>query len=382
MSSPSSQDLTPGFTISYLLMSQNGTPSTVFEAGSAIDFSWESTGDYFLLYEGNNTTPIFQGNGKSTTIAQGPSVDTTFTLEAQSGGDKLYKAVTAIIANPTLTPSSMTVTGAHTDKSDLIVVGNSTFNQLDVKGKVAFPDPDNPDFQISGYLQTNCAINVSGDTIVKGTLNADGATTQNITVNNSLTALQCAVTLFSDSVSVYNGNDAVTQTFTANCDGYLMAYILPDFNVWSKITLTLGKYSFAVSGGHIINAYGKDVTSNSLLLPVANGTSLTYATSYKPSRPLAFTLLWYPIGKSASEKDTFAVRDTRPEELPAPVPDMAAIQAAREAAWVETANAFIQNVERASNKEIGEDMKRSLNEKLMALRQAGLSAANRLPNRL
>lgn len=361
-------DLTPGFTISYLLMSQNGHPSTTVEAGSAIDFSWESTGDYFLLYEGNNTTPIYQGNGKNTTIKQGPSVDTTFTLEAQSSGSKLYKAVTTIITNPSLTPSSMTVTDNHTDNSDLIVVGNSTFNQLAVKGKVAFPDPDNPDFQISGYLQTNCAINVSGNTIVKGTLNAGSASTQDITVTSSLTALQAAVNLFSDSVSVYNDNKAVTQTFTAKCDGYLMAYVLPDFNVWSKITLTLGQYAFTVSGGHIMNAYGKDVTSNSLLLPVAKGSSVTYTTAYKPSQPLAFTVLWYPIGKSTSGEATFEVRDTLPEELKTPAPDEATMQAARDAARKETADSFIQHLERAANKPIDEGMKQLLMEKLLALR--------------
>lgn len=368
MSSPSIQDLTPGFTISYLLMSQNGRPAAAFKAGTSIDFSWESTGDYFMLYEGNNPKPIYEGNGKSTTLKTGPSVDTTFTLEATSGNSKLYTAVTAIITNPTLTPSSMTVAYDHVDNGDMTVEGAATFNALKVTGGVTFPDTGDPGFPINGYLQTNCALNVAGDTIIKGTLKADGTHTQQLTVNNSLTALQGTVSIFSDSVSVYNNNQEVNQTFTAKCDGYLMAYILPDLNVWSKIALTLGGYTFTVSGGHIMNAYGKDITSNSLLLPVSRGTSVSYSTTYKPSPPLAFTLLWYPIGKGAAGEATFEVRDTPADQLTAPAPDMAAIHAAGETARRETAASIIQNIERACNKTMDDNMKQLLTEKLLALR--------------
>ncbi|NLR67932.1 hypothetical protein HGH92_26745 [Chitinophaga varians] len=394
MHSPLNTADTYGFDISYLLVSQNGIPATSFKAGVPLTISWESTGTYFRLFAGGQSQAVYEGTQTTATLSN-ITVDTTFTLEASvPGSGKLYKSVTIYISNPTLTPNSIKVTTVHTVNKDLTANNNAAFNQLNVNGQLVFPDSHDPSLQINGYLNTGCAITVLKDTNIQGTatindltinsnirvngnfnnkngtqvthldaagLNAANTTTQKLEIAQSLNAVDGSVSMLTTGNTVYQGGENTTKKITAKTDGYLLVYLPTSPPGYAIMTLDIYGYKFQLMGNFVLS----DTTipnSNTLFLPISNGTPFTFTIHHYLYKPI-FTINWYPIGTAASVADTYEIIDIPTDTTKTPQFDIAALQATR----LETATAFLENIERTCDKTIDAPIKQILVEKLLAL---------------
>lgn len=373
---PYSKADTSDFTISYLLVSQNGTPATAFDANAAINVSWESSGTYFNLYAGDDkqSQPLYSGGDKYFLVSQGFSVDTTLILEATYNDNKLYKSVTVTINNPALKPGRITIADNNTVKKDMTTNGDATINQLSVNGKLVLSDSNDPSFLINGPLRSGCQINVTGETTVPG-LSADNTTAKELEILSKLSISTGTVSLFNESNIIYQGQDNLTnKQFTAHTDGYFIAY-LPTYDVPSlyafttSITIQMNSYTFKATGG---TAWVAPANSSVICLPLSKGTSLTYSATYQSlffvKAPKAITVQWYPIGQNSSSKATYELIDLPTDHMEAASIDMAARAASVKAKKSTAAKAFIQTIEQACGKTIDATTKELLAEKLMTFR--------------
>ena len=175
-------------------------PKTEFMLGESIQFEWESNGTWYELYAKGQANPIYTGTATSFALSRGLQTDTTFLLAASTTGnpakDKpstgyetvvLYDEITVTVANPALSPTSVTASGDVTVGGDLTVDGT-----LSVKKAAAFSSsvsalsvtaagPLNGDSlavagdgTVSGKFTANGAASL-GATTVKGNLSASGA---------------------------------------------------------------------------------------------------------------------------------------------------------------------------------------------------------------
>ncbi|NSL86036.1 hypothetical protein ECE50_004285 [Chitinophaga sp. Mgbs1] len=397
---PFSNTDTGTLSISYLIVTQNQVPATEFEAGTALTLSWQSTGTYFRLYAANNPQPVYEGEDTSTTLSSGVTVDTTFTLEASSGGDKLYSSVTITISNPALTPGSVTVAKDDTVNNNLNAEGDATFNQLKVTGTLVFPNQNDPSLEITGDLFTNCQMSVTGTTTVQGTatidsltvngslqvngnfnnsngvqvpqLNASGLTagttsTQTLEAGKSLTALAGSVSLFTNSQTLYQGKESFTKSFKAKTDGYFLVYLQADDTAFSTLEIQIDSYTINATGG---STYLDKKNAATIFLPVAKGKSLTYTVVYKGfyTIPTEFTIKWFPIGQAADKKETYEITDMPGDRVEEILVEVEALLTARYTARQKAASSFIQHIEQTCNKTIDAPAKQLLIEKLLTMK--------------
>ncbi|MGN7824399.1 hypothetical protein ACTJJB_30020 [Chitinophaga sp. 22536] len=364
------------FTISYLLVSQNGIPATAFDADAAIYVSWESSGTYFNLYAGDDkqSQPLYSGGDKYFLVSQGFSVDTTLILEATYNDNKLYKSVTVTINNPALKPGRITIADNNTVKKDMTTNGDATINQLSVNGKLVLSDSNDPSFLINGPLRSGCQINVTGETTVPG-LSAGNTTSKEVEILSKLTINKGTVSLFNESNIIYQGQDNLTnKQFTAHTDGYFIAYLTTydvpsQYSFKTSITIQMNSYTFKTTGG---SAWAAPANSGVICLPLSKGTSLTYSATYNSpffvKAPQAITVQWYPIGQNSSSKATYELIDLPTDHMEAASIDMAARAASGKTKKLTAAKAFIQTIEQACGKTIDATTKELLAEKLMTFR--------------
>ncbi|WP_174186986.1 hypothetical protein [Nocardia barduliensis] len=112
--------------------SRTSVPQTRFTAGDRVDFTWESNGTSFTLYDGDGTV-LYAGTDTHVTLPDGAAdtgrafaltSDTTFTLVAEytaHGFEPTYlnALVPVTVTNPTV--AALTVNGSLAAKSDLNV---------------------------------------------------------------------------------------------------------------------------------------------------------------------------------------------------------------------------------------------------------------------
>jgi len=139
-------------------------PCTEFTNGvpAKIHFAWEGNGTTYALFEGKSGTAIPIPAGQTSyTLPTGPSVDTTYILQATltgpgdeddpaaSDSQYLYQALTLTVSNPDLTPNSVAVA------STLGVAGMTTLSQAVVSAAPAEQYPAAFDVQ-NGWTRIGC----------------------------------------------------------------------------------------------------------------------------------------------------------------------------------------------------------------------------------
>ncbi|MCG5217323.1 hypothetical protein [Streptosporangium sp. KLBMP 9127] len=164
-------------------------PRTKFNAGDAVNFTWESNGSYFQLYDGDGT-PLYEGPGTVYTLPKDKIVnDTTFTLQASvtSGTQQStdvqpvyqYATLTITVSNPTLT--GLTVNGLLSAKNDLTVSGSGygeKITTVGANGLIVQNDCSVVKDLSSASLNTRGDIDCAGGLLVKGDLACDDLDTR------------------------------------------------------------------------------------------------------------------------------------------------------------------------------------------------------------
>lgn len=389
-----------GFTLSDLLVSQQDTLLTEFNANTPITLSWDSTGTYFKLFSDNQPTPLYEGTNKTFDLPRGIIRDTTFTVEATLDNIRLYKSVTVTVRNPTLTPYYVSVAGNHSITGDMVTEGAATLNDLTVNGLLRYDGP----LKIDGSFFVHADINVAGNTTipnaiqssqmtVNGSLQVKGigaathlhapqlkvsgmqattVTTDSLVIQKQL-KLTGGVSMFNEGSTIYKGGD-VQKQFVAHSDGYLLGNVqltaMP--HAYAGITITIGDDQFSINGGNVaaLGSNGQNLalpTPSTLLLPIAKGTTLTYTISNGNEiieNVCTATLSWYPVCAGNNLENTYEIREIPPDKKIDPHADWVAAQKER----LETATAFIENIARGSGKTIDPATRQLLIEKLLAFR--------------
>jgi hypothetical protein len=163
----------PSFYVENFVATADGAPTvprSQFANGATIVFSWESNGSSFALYRKDETTPFWTGTATTWTLKTGPSTDTTFILQASSTtGDLadagnpnatriLYRSLTLTIANPDLTPTSVTAS------ADVTVGGTLNVATIASKGPYAIQVTGNG-FAVIGNAGVTGSLEVKGDSL-------------------------------------------------------------------------------------------------------------------------------------------------------------------------------------------------------------------------
>jgi len=118
-------------------------PSTDFQAGAHIEFTWESNGSYFEVFAKGKSKPVHAGTEPRFILRGGVDRDSTFVLVASSSADVvpasepddsepvyLYEALTVTVSDPVLRPSRVDVSDG------LTVHGTTTLADVTVKGEL------------------------------------------------------------------------------------------------------------------------------------------------------------------------------------------------------------------------------------------------------
>ncbi|MEU1546170.1 hypothetical protein [Nocardia sp. NPDC005745] len=238
---------------------RTSVPQTRFTAGNRVDFTWESNGTSFTLYDGDGTV-LYAGTDTHATLPDGGTTDagrafsltsdTTFTLVAEytaHGFEPTYlnALVPVTVTNPTV--AALTVNGTLSARSDLNVSGG-----LIVQGDVQVHRTATVDQQLTaaggisgGYdalairngLTVNGRTTLTSDCDVEGFLSASGdirvsnggteklttSGTNGLQVDGDLTSEGKGVVRYSDDVAItggYGGEHLYVNDNDAHPDPY------------------------------------------------------------------------------------------------------------------------------------------------------------------
>ena len=308
-------------------------PATEFANGADIQFSWESNGTFFEIYQKSVAKPIYSGTQTNFKLRGGVATNTSFFLVAMMsgnhGGDQpfgnyqpifLYDALTITISNPDLTPRSAIISGdAHvggtfgvtgqTNLGKTIVGGTLTAtteqtnlgnvnvgSKLDVTGQTTL-----------GKTTVDSTLDVTGQTNLKNTgINGTLDVTQLATLNGGLTAVAGAVSMLKGAEKVSPGG------YVAKTDGIVVGYIGAPIDPY-KFSLagirgwTSEGIDVAAQGGNIGafqpgNDWRKWAINNpqSFTFPVRKGATWNVAVSNysgnEVNSPASFW--WLPLGSA------------------------------------------------------------------------------------
>lgn len=332
---------TPHFYLSNLMATQPESPTvptTEFGNGKSIRLSWESNGTYFQLFRKNEPKPIYAGMATTYTVADGVKADTTFVLVASmagdGGGDRaggyepiyLYDALTVTVADPDLTPKTVTVADAlrangslHVKElaalNDLLVDGTFKASGQSVLGKVSVVEGLAADrLHVNG---DSALVNVA----VTGNLQATGKTTFGEAVATgqfrvkSTAEFQGGVTATGGPVAITGNVQGVgSGTYTAHTDGFAIGVVVTpspvDKHCVTWIAGASGGLTMRATGG-TLGSFGRNwktfyssSNNQSFVLPVRKGASwtvwLTHASDNEVNAPVSF--YWIPLGTAANGK--------------------------------------------------------------------------------
>lgn len=338
-------------------------PVTQFANGDDIRFSWESSGNYFQIYEKGSATPIYEGAASNFLMKGGTDVDSTFFLVASASGKsgggfesiQLYDALTITISNPDLTPKSVTSSGNISTQGNLTADGVITSNGLAASGPISLSragtgggvlvvsnNPNDNKIYLEGfssdqkgsadgmYLQgkqgaslselkisanttsLSDALKVGGIATLSNALNVTGQTQ----LSGGLAATAGTVSLMGDAKKISTG------TYTATTDGFVLGEVTwYDNSNFTKLCVTA---IFGSSGGANAVAMGGTVAAlnsggssyyasnaGSFLLPVKKGGScalrIQNAKDNEINAPTAF--YWVPLGAGTVGSSLIKISD-------------------------------------------------------------------------
>src|SRR5205085_7917350 len=322
-------------------------PATQFANGADIQFSWESNGSYFQLYQKNVATPIYSGMQTTFKLSGGVATDTTFFLVAMMSGNPsgdspsngyqpiyLYDALTITITNPDLTPRSAAISANASVGGTLGVTGQTTLGSASVGGTLGVTGQATlGNANVGGTLGVTGQTNLNNAT-VGGTLTANGQSNlKNTSVAalgvSALATLSGGLTALSSAISMLTGAQVVGGgTYTANTDGFVIGYVgFPSSSNQLCITWIWGStsgISVGALGGNVgmfkpSNSWQKWQASNpqSFTFPVRKGStwsvSVQNSTSNEVNAPTTF--YWVPLG-TASTGNTIEKISDEAADLP------------------------------------------------------------------
>jgi|GEM_PF-3263421 len=307
-------------------------PATEFANGAAIQFSWESNGSFFQIYQKNVAQPIYAGTQTTFRLTGGVARDTTFFLVGMMSGNPtgdspfggyqpiyLYDALTVTISNPDLTPRSVAVSNNATVGGTLGVTGQTSLSNANVGGTLGVTGQTNlGNANVGGLLSITGQTNMANAT-VGGTLTANGQSNLKATnVAGSLSASGIATLSgglnVMGALSMLAGAQPVSPgSYAAKTDGFLLGYVAAPPNQSNKLCITWiygwnsDGVSIATLGGNVgmfkpSNSWQKWQASNpqSFLIPVRKNTSWGMSVqndgSNEVNAPTSFW--WIPTGSA------------------------------------------------------------------------------------
>jgi hypothetical protein len=224
-------------------------------------------------------------------------------LPAGGGFDPVvvYETLAITIADPYLTPHTVTVAGEATFNGSTTANGQATF----------------------GGLTT-----VNGPAILNGTTTANGPLTAGaLTVQGSLTATGAAVQMLTDSHTSFLFESPGSMGTTPQTDGFVVGTISPaNGGCYGLITATTSIGQASAAGGNMVtnlnfNIQGTSVSitwtsplTGSITLPVRKGDDLTMAVaSLDQSQSNVYaTFKFFPLGRNTGGATLEAVPNARP----------------------------------------------------------------------
>ncbi|MGK8506059.1 hypothetical protein [Nocardia asiatica] len=238
---------------------RTSVPQTRFTAGNRVDFTWESNGTSFTLYDGDGTV-LYAGTDTHVTLPDGGTTDagrafsltsdTTFTLVAEytaHGFEPTYlnALVPVTVTNPTV--AALTVNGSLAAKNDLSVAAglvvqgdlqvhrtatvdqqltaaggiSGGYNALTVRNGITVDGHTTlkSDCDVYGFLSARADFSVSNG----GTEKVTTSDTNGLRVEGDLTAAGQKVVRYNDDVAItggYGGEHLYVNDNDAHPDAY------------------------------------------------------------------------------------------------------------------------------------------------------------------
>jgi hypothetical protein len=315
--------VTPFFLENFRALGPDGvTPRSRFANGEKIALAWDSNGTAFKVYAGQDNKPVTT-TARSCTMP-GRSDTTTFILEATvTGGSRsgtpqegfetvtLYQALTVVVSNPDLTPSSLTagtltVAGASTLKGDASLGNASVGGALGVTGAASLKGGATASALTVQGASTFGGAATLGSASVSGALKVSGPTT--------LAAATAATITVQQQLAVLNPRQVFApNSYTANVDGILTGQVGNGGSdpasrsvTWITGSTNTGLVAQATGGNVCQWRSGNDTymasNPNAFALPVLRGTSFTVGVKQGNNNQVnAPTTFWYfPFGTTAS----------------------------------------------------------------------------------
>jgi cytoskeletal protein CcmA (bactofilin family) len=302
-------------------------PTTEFAGGAKIELKWESNGANFKVYKKNDTSPIYDGNNKFTTISN-IFTNSTFVVKATLDGKVMYANITITIINPDLKPKSVVTANDETIKGSLTINGTSTLKNATVNGSLTIGESS----VIANGDATIKKLTVNGDTTVKGKFSANSdVTLEKLTVNNDTTVngkfltkkdvtlyQKCTVngdnringefsthgpvSIFNKGQLIASGTKIEETKLEVKSDGIFVVYVdCPDD--LTKRSFAVGEiYSsgqwFKVLGGIVSTGAWKMPNQNTFSLPIAANTDCRYYcyNDHLNEKPTKVYFYWFPLG--------------------------------------------------------------------------------------
>src|SRR5437868_5931203 len=319
-------------------------PATQFANGADIQFSWESNGSYFQLYQKNVATPIYSGMQTTFKLSGGVATDTTFFLVAMMSGNPsgdspsngyqpiyLYDALTITITNPDLTPRSAAISANASVGGTLGVTGQTTLGSASVGGTLGVTGQATlGNANVGGTLGVTGQTNL-GNATVGGTLTANGqsnlkSTSVGGSLNvSALATLSGGLTATAGPVAMATGARSINPgSYVANTDGLVVGFVSwpsdPKQLCVCWITgSTPGIWAVATGGnqGAFDNGFNKWTTSNgnSFVFPVSKGNTWSVGVQQMQQNQVAAPtgFYWIPLGTAPSGISFEWISDEQPK---------------------------------------------------------------------
>lgn len=319
----------------------SSVPATEFTNGTAFGLSWSGASvTNYQVFEGNKTTPIYNGSDTEYKVTDGLTNTTTFTLVATgTEGQTLIQTLTVTISNPVLTPTSSTITpdgykpglmvkGSTSLDGDLTVESTSgdsvtttsvenlrANGSLLVTAEAFLTDVNATSLEVSGNvnlgLSDNSQLAINGKTFINNELNI---------VSGPVAAFGYLEFLFNSKyhspeplqsrslVSFMTATNISVSPESIPTDGLLIVTLNNDpdkafnaFNWTTKATITLNSNSFnlAAFSESPESSENSDVSINnsaSITLPVQKGSTFTCTGTAYWTSLFAPGPYWTPIG--------------------------------------------------------------------------------------
>jgi len=335
-------------------------PATDFANGADIQFSWESNGTFFQIYQKNVPQPIYSGTQTTFKLTGGVARDTTFFLVGMMTGNPsgdspfggyqpiyLYDSLTITISNPDLTPRSVAVANNTTIGGTLGVTGQTTLGNANVGGTLGVTGQTTlGNANVGGTLGVTGQSNLSNAT-VGGTLTANGQSNlKNTSVNGALSvsalaSLSGGLNAIGAIGLIAGAQQVGTGNYSARTDGFVIGYV-GYTSATDKLCITTisgwtsDGISIATLGGNVgmfkpSNSWQKWQACNpqSFTMPVRKGASWSVSVNnYSGNEINAPTTFWWiPLGTTAQA----TIERIGDAEIDFPAPPVSRVGGSKEA---------------------------------------------------